>query len=355
MKTLDKYLLLNIVRSSFLALFSLVIIFAFFKFIEEFDEIGNKSYTLNIAIEYILLLIPSIFNSLLVLSLLIGTVFSIGQLNSNKELQIYQTASISQRDLIKKTLKYQFILSIILLIFLEFITPQTLTFANQIKNQSLGKNSYQEAGGSWFKKNNEILFLSKDKNGNYYLKLFNFEGNSLLDFTIGEGAFFSGNEIVAGDSKKIILKNNEDFIAPVESFSNNHINFNLDFDDINSLNKDVKTMSIFELVEPVMSSFQNEKNLNEIILEISSRIIKPFTLIGMILVALPFILSFERNVSIGKRIFLSVMIGIITHLSTKVASVVSLKFDAIILVGPILPTLILILIGAFFVKNKIKV
>jgi len=355
MKILDKYLLFYIVKSSFLALFSLVLIFIFFQFIEELGEIDKRSYTLSKAIEYISFLIPSFFNSLVVLSILIGTVFSIGQLNSNKELQIYHTGSISQKDIIIKTLKYPFLLSTGLIIFLELITPQTLTFASQIKNQSLGKNSFQETNKAWFKKENEILFLNKDINDNYYFKLFNIESINLLDLTIGEEAYFSGNNLVAGDLKKIEFNNNESFFAPIESFPDNDINFNLDFDDVNSLNKDPKTMSFFELLKIAKPSFKNGNNGKEFITEILFRVIRPLTLVGMILVAIPFILNFQKNISIGKRIFLSIVIGIVTHLFTKIASAVSLKFDGIILVGPIIPTLILILTGVLLIKIRFKV
>jgi len=74
----------------------------------------------------------------------------------------------------------------------------------------------------------------------------------------------------------------------------------------------------------------------------------------MILLAIPYILNIERNISIGQRVFLSIVIGTITHLVTKVLSVVSLKFDSMILVGPILPTLILILAGILILKIKTK-
>jgi len=353
MKILDKYILLSIFKSSLSTMVALVIIFSSFQFIEELEEIGKERYTFEVAIEYILLLIPSIFNSLVVLSLLIGTVFSLGQLNSNKELQIFHTASISQRGLIEKTLKFPFLISIILFTFLESITPQTLTFADQIKNQSLGKNSYQDSNRAWFKKDNEILFMAKDKNSNYDIKVFNIEGEKLLSYLESEGGIFFGTDIVAVKSKKVEIKNNDNFITSIESSIDSNVKFNLDFEEIESLKKNVKTMSLLELLKIANLSYQDQNNEKEIILEIISRIIRPFTLIGMILVALPFVLNTQRDVSIGKRVLLTTVIGTITHLLTKISSVVSLKFDPISIIGPILPTLILILLGSIIIKTRL--
>ena len=354
MKILDKYLLKSISKASLITLFSLVFIFAFFQFIEELDEVGKKDYNLNAALQYILLLFPSYFNSLIVLSLMIGVVFSVGQLNSDKELQIFHTASVSQWALIKKTLKYSFFISVVLIIFLELITPQTLTFANQIKDHALGRNSFQNTSDAWFRKDNEILFLRKDKNSNYDFKLFLTKDNHLLSFMDGKGAFFSGNDLITGESGKIEFQNNGNFIAPIGSFSKAEIKFNLNSEEVGSLSKNVKTMSFVDLLKMTSTPYQNQSKENEIILEIISRVIKPLTLLEMILLAIPFILNFQRNISIGKRVFVSIILGSTTHLFTKITSVISLKFDEMVIVGPILPTIILFLIGVLILRNKIN-
>jgi len=354
MKILDKYLLKSIFRTSLLVLFSLVLVFAFFQFIEELNEVHEKNYPLESAIKYILFLFPSYFNSLLVLALMIGTVFSIGQLNSDKELQIFHVASISQRNLIGKIIKYPFLISIVLILLFELIAPNALSFANQIKDQALGRNSIQNTSDYWSKKNNEILLLSKAKDNKYDLRLFNIKNNNLLSYIDSKGAYFSGMNLITGDSKKIQFQNNDNLIIPIESISQDNIDFKLDFEEVKSLSKNLKTISLFKLVKILSLSYQNQTNRNEIILELISRIIKPFTLIGMILITVSYILDFQRNISIGKRVFISIVIGTITHLFTKISSVISLKFDAMIAIGPILPTLILIMIGMLLVKIKIR-
>jgi len=113
-------------------------------------------------------------------------------------------------------------------------------------------------------------------------------------------------------------------------------------------------MSFVDLLKMTSTPYQNQSKENEIILEIISRVIKPLTLLGMILLAIPFILNFQRNISIGKRVFVSIILGSTTHLFTKITSVISLKFDEMVIVGPILPTIILFLIGVLILRNKIN-
>jgi len=109
MKLLERYLFSSIVKSSISVLLGLVVLFSFFQFLEELNDVTKKGYTISIAIKYIALLLPSFFNLLLILGVMIGVVFSLGQLNSNKELQIFQVASISKKDIIFKSIKFTFL------------------------------------------------------------------------------------------------------------------------------------------------------------------------------------------------------------------------------------------------------
>ena len=131
MKLLDRYLFSSIIKSSLSVLLGLVVLFSFFQFLEELNDVGKKGYTISIAINYIALLLPSFSNLLLILGVMIGVVFGLGQLNSNKELQIFQVASISKKDIISKSIKFTFLISVMLIIVLEIISPYTSKLADR--------------------------------------------------------------------------------------------------------------------------------------------------------------------------------------------------------------------------------
>jgi len=111
-------------------------------------------------------------------------------------------------------------------------------------------------------------------------------------------------------------------------------------------------MSLYELYQAIFFSIRNQTNNTQFVVEFLTRIIRPLTLIGMILIALPFVLDIERSISIGKRIALASGIGVITHLMTKATSIMSLKFTSIYLIGPIIPTIFLILLGVIIFKYR---
>jgi len=348
MKILDKYIFDLILRSSAATLIALVFLFGFFQFIEELKELNNEAYGINTALEYILLLVPSYAKELLVLSLMIGTILTIGKLNSNKELQIYLSASLSVNSIVKKTVKYPVYILFFMMIVFELITPTTSSYANQMKSEAKGVSIHTEANKAWLKKDNDIFLINRDQNSKYLINVFTVKDNELASFTNGKSAQFSNSKLVSNDSKKIEIQNgNIRFFSDVETVLNLHK------DETSIISTNVKNMFFFELLDKIVSSYKNEVSAKDFVLEFITRIVKPFTLIGMILLAVPYMLDLNRGISIGNRVFLALVIGTSTHLVTKILSVISLKYESLILIGPFLPSLFLILIGLTIMKIKL--
>jgi len=353
MKILDKYLLILIIRTSLSVLFSLVLIFSFFKFIEELNQVGEAYYTLSTAFQYILLLMPTFLNSLVILSVMIGTVFVIGGLNSNKELQIFYTGSISRRDLIYKSTKYPFLFSVVLIIILELISPLTFKLAENIKNQALGKLSTVNLENIWLKKNNQFIFIHSEKKKKKSINIFEVNENSLANMTVGRDAIYFNDSIKTKETSNLEISKKDKLYSFKLNTSAPPVEILLEKDQANILKRNPISMSINELISVIVFSINNDTNSNQLILELISRAIKPFTLIGMIFLSLPFILNIERNVTLSNRLFLAVSIGTLTHLFTKVLSIVSVKYESMLFIGPILPTIILMLLGILLIRVKL--
>jgi len=353
-KILEKYLFLMIFKSSISVLFSLLLIFSFFQFLREIDEIGNANYGLYESAKYILLLMPSYMNALLVLAIMIGTIFSLGKLNENKEIQIFLTASVSLKMIIKNGIKYSVIISIFFIVLLESISPQAAIFANQVKAESLGKSTYYESNQAWLKKDDKILFLVPNKKNKFVAKIFITDGSNLSGYISSNKAYFSNSSLILDESEVIEFANKEGFKSPTKKFSKNFSEYNLDVEEIETLSKKVNTMSFFEILDRITFSYKNQTQYQDLMIELISRVIKPFTLIGMILLATPFVLNLQRNISAGNRVFIAVAIGTITHLITKIFSVFTLKFDSISFIGPMLPAIIIISLGLVVMNRKLK-
>jgi len=356
MKILDKYLLKKIIKSSVFSLITLVIIFAFFQFLDELEDVGKFSYDIGNAALHVFLLLPSFVNSLFILGIMIGTVLAVGDLNSNKELQIFQAASISSREIVLKILKIGLLLSVFFLFFTELIYPPGIVAAQKIKNESLHKEVVKDSKIFWIKKGGDFIFLKKNSNDEKFKSVSIFKTNN----EYLENVQTSDNIIVAEDSlqinnhNKFEINSSKNFSSINLTRANSEtIKIPLKEDQIEIFKLDVRALSINNLIEGIIYALEADLNFSEFLIELSSRLIKPFILLGMVLVATPFILDFTRSTSIGKRIFLSLFIAVSTHLIIKISSVVSLKFQMFTYIGPVLSPIILVFVGIILIKKRL--
>jgi len=355
MTIIDRYIVRSIAISSTLALLGLVTLMAFINFLNELNELGNGAYSFEIILQHILLLTPSFFNSLLILAIMMGVIFAVGEFNSNREIQIFQTASISLSHLVNKCLVISFLLSIFLISFFEIISPDTFKLAHQIKNQALGKPIVKFNETLWFKDGNKIFNISNISPNGSSLRVFTVDDKGrLVSFSFGKQGNFLDNKFIEPASKTINFSINNQDINSFPTINYQEVKIPLEEELVNIMKLDIKESSLKNLFKSGYYSYTNGLHYREYAHEIIIRLIRPFTLIGMILASIPIILRFGRSISVSNRIFISLMIGLITNLLSRILSVISLKFDSLEFVGPMIPTLLLISFGYVTTRNFLK-
>src|SRR5262249_32752077 len=82
-KTLRRYLRLEIIQATGFVLFALLSIFSFFEIINQLDDLGRAGYQLRDVFIYVLLGLPTRTYELMPLAALIGTIYALSKLASN--------------------------------------------------------------------------------------------------------------------------------------------------------------------------------------------------------------------------------------------------------------------------------
>jgi len=351
MKLLDRYLFFSIIKSTIISLFVLGLLFGFFKFLEELNDIGTKNYDFSAALSYLFFIFPSILNSLVVLSVLIAVVMTLGKLNSNRELQIFHTAAISRKYIIIHVIQFSFWTSLALIIIFELVSPQMWRFGNQIKNQALGNYLSENKDYFWIKNENNFINIKKIDNDYASLKIFELDENlNLKKISEDLEAKFEVEGIISKSRNAINIKQNKNFLSIQSSRSEDKYSLEFDNQLIEKMSKDARELSLYEISYLLIFSFNNKINSHELLNEFITRLIRPINLIGMILIAFPFLIDFQREVSVAQRVFIASAIGILAHLISKILFAVSIKFQFVGIFGAILPSLFLIILGSLIFK-----
>ena len=82
--------------------------------------------------------------------------------------------------------------------------------------------------------------------------------------------------------------------------------------------------------------------------------VKPFTLIAMILVSMLFIFGSNRDITLGRKIFVGVSIGLSFELISRLGGALSLSFEISPFLSSFAPSLLVIVISIFILNSKSK-
>jgi len=353
MSKIDKYLFTGILSLSLGSGILLAFIFAFFKFLDELKEVGNANYNSLEALQHVAFLLPTIFSSLISISILIGVVVFIGGMNSNRELIVPQSAGLGLKKIILKALKFSIFLSVICIVIIELISPASYQIANNIKNQALGKNLSNDDNLTWLKDSNTFILLGPKFGEDSFEHMMVFDVDDdikLKNFISAENSKLIDQSLVSTHARDVKINHINRFANT--SVKIRDITIPIKKNQVTSLNVDEKSMYIHEIIEMVYVSISSQINEKKYLFELISRVVKPLNLTGMLILVLPIIVNFSRVSTLGKKIFIAVSIGIFANLLDRFAFMLSMTFETLTYIAQFLPSLLMILLGLIIHKKK---
>jgi len=348
MKVIDRYLLKETLKTYLFSLFIIVIIFFILHFLE---EIG-RDYDIKAKFLYLAFSIPQAVYNFYLIGLLISIVIVISSFNEKKELHIFLTSGLSVANLVKKISIIGFLISIFSTLLGEIITPyftaislETKAVANNQIFIKSNKDIWTRSGSKFLNigenldqriKNLYILDFDKDKN----LQKLIFSNQALLK----DGSLHLNNP----EGMEIDYSGKK--FPRVVTFNNHNKTEYVSVGQTISHKKDYRVMNILELFETITYLNSNKINANEIVEELLFRILKPIYLIGLILIAIPFVLSLDRKTSLGNTVFVGISISIVFYMLIRIFGVMSTGFGLSSYFLSISPSLIVIIFGIIFFK-----
>jgi lipopolysaccharide export system permease protein len=125
-----------------------------------------------------------------------------------------------------------------------------------------------------------------------------------------------------------------------------------DQDLIDSLKKEPEELTTWNIYKQI--KFLSDNKLRSVIFEVElyKRLIKPITLVTMILLAMLFIFGSTRDVTLGRKIFFGVSVGLSFELLSRIGGAISLSFDFNPVMSAVLPTIVVMVIAITLLIQK---
>jgi len=357
MKIRDRYIAKTLLSFTIIVLVVWTSIYSFFNFLAELNSVGKDGYTILSAFTYIILQLPEVAYKQASPIILLGCILGMGHLATTGQLLILRVSGASILKITLLTLKNSLIFVLFFIAIGEFFAPISSSFAESNKSSAMGKSSVSiNQNGFWIRDGDNFINVKRNIDGKLFSGITVIEVNSSnkIERVIrSKNAIFDGNSLEMSSSDIFSIDDSSffDSISLKERNSYNKI-VSFDQDLIDSLEKEPEDLSTWTLIKQIRFLSDNKLRSGVFEVELYTRLIQPVTLVAMILLAMLFIFGSTRDVTLGRKIFFGVALGLSFEMMSRVASAMALSFDFSPFLSSILPSIVVMFISITFLLKK---
>ena len=330
----------------------LISLFAFFDFIQEIGDLGKGSYGIIQAISFVILSIPGHIYEVVPLAVLIGAMYTIGQLSYNSELNVLRASGYSIKKIAGSLMYVGILFSFFTVLIGDFIAPHSEKSAQQIKIISTNSSVSQEfSSGFWIKDGDNFVNIENvlPDSSLEQIHIYEFDENfNLRTIVDAKNGSFKNGEWKLKDIKQTILDKDSVKTKTIESGSWKSL---MRPEMMNALIISPQKMSSINLLKFINYLKKNNQKSTKFEVALWEKLIHPLMPLVMIIFAIPFGFLQERSGGKFFKMFVGIIIGIVYQILNTMIRHLSLLNDWQPFISSLIPTLIFLSIGIFLINK----
>ena len=357
MKIRDRYIAKTLLLHSLVVMLVWLSIYSFFNFLSELNSVGTLNYTILEAIKFIVLRIPEVAYDQASAVILLGCLLGMGHLASTEQLLIFRVSGLSVLRTVWITVKNALFIIFLLMFIGEVFAPVLTKYAENERESALGQVSLSNnQDGFWIRDGDNFINVENNVDGRLFSGISIFEvnkSNKIESIINSESANFDGQSLSLNETDIFSITTNNSF-EKIGLKERNTYNKSVAFDQdlIASLEKEPKDLSTYTIIKQIKFLTDNKLRAGVFEVELYSRLVKPLSLIAMILLAMLFIFGSNRDATLGRKIFFGVAIGLSFELISRIGGAMALSFDFSPLLSSFAPSLLVIIFAISILINK---
>jgi len=357
MKINDQYLLKTLTSYTLTVLFVWLCIYSFFNFLEEINSVGKADYTSIKAMKYIALKMPDVIHNHATSIILVGFVLGMGHLSTTNQLVVLRISGISIFKITFFSIKVSLLFIFFTIIIGEIVAPWSNQYAEKQRSSALGISSISlNQDGFWIKDGKKFINVKQNLDGKLFLgvNIFEVGSSNLLNKIIkAENAEFDVNNLQLKnvDVYKIDNLKNIDNIE-TENIQKMSKSVSFDKELIEDLKKSPEDLTTWKVIKQIEYLSDNNLRSDFFEIELYKRLIKPFTLITMIMIGMLFVFGSNRSATLGRKIFFGVAIALAFEMFGRLSNAFAIGFNVNPIMISILPTFFVMLVSFGILARK---
>lgn len=320
MKTIRRYVAVQIFWSTALVFTGLLLLFAFFDLIQELGDLGRGSYRLPLAALYVCLSLPGRAYEILPVAALIGTLFALAQMVAHSEYTVMRVSGVSIKSMAIALVQIGVALSVLTFLIGEFVSPASEQAAQKLRLKATSSNVVAQSfrSGLWIKDDTNFVNVQRimPETVIHEVNIYEFDADYRLRAIsrAKSGEYQRENLWRLKDVVQTRFEENRTTVSRIpEAYWRSVLNPSI----LNVLMVVPEQMSLLELVSYIEHLNENRQETSRYEIVLWQKIIYPFAVLVMMVLALPFAYFQAREGGVGAKIFTGIMLGLGFHLSNR--------------------------------------
>jgi lipopolysaccharide export system permease protein len=352
MKIIDRYIGRAVGFSTLLVMSVLLILFAFFAFMDETRQIGKGNYGTWQAFQYVLLTVPRLAYQLFPICALLGTTIGLGVLASNSELVAIRAAGVSLARIIYSVMKIGLLFVVLTIVIGEGIAPVAERYAQTLRSVAISdKLTLRGQEGLWARDGSSFVNVREILPGKRLGQIFIFErdaSHQLRHMVRAEAAVFrKGGWVLQG------VVSSSFGVEQVTSSKVDEMAWqtNLSPDLLSVVTVKPNTLSILGLYQYV--NYLNDNGLDADVYEqaLWGKIVAPLVTAVMVFISIPFVFGPLRSVGVGHRILVGTLTGVGFFIVNQMFTYMGLVFSLNPIFSAMFPAMLAFLAGYIMLRR----
>lgn len=316
MRLLTRYLRREIYASILLVFAALIMLFALLDLINELNSMGKGDYSLGYVLLFVTLTVPGHVYELFPVAVLIGTIFAMVQMAANSELTVYRSSGVSLKQMVGALLRIGMPLVILCFLSGEFVAPPSERLAQQLRLKAQGAqvNLKEFRSGVWAKDERSFINVKSVLPDTSLLdvSIYEFdESYHLRNITTAEHASYLEGQRWQLDGVRQTRFDKEG--ATTDNRPSAEWRTSLNPDILSVLLVVPEQMSAWNLYQYTEHLRDNHQKTVRYEIAMWNKLVYPFAVLVMMMLALPFSAYQRREGGISGKIFVGIVLGLAFH------------------------------------------
>ena len=318
MNQIDRYVIRHVLALTGIVALGLVTIYTLVVFVSDVSETGKGTYGVRQALGYSLLMAPSSLYILMPIIALLGTLMGIGVLARNAELTAMRASGVSMARIGGATLIAGAMLGALGFLLGDWLGPLSERAANNLRDNARGENSSFERA-LWLRDADNILrirrLVAEDHARDVTVYRIAPDGRLMQVSNVDEAHYVEGHWRLSG-IKRTEFTNERAQVSNVDETS---LDGGITPNVLRLFILEADSLSVRGLSRLVAYMDENALDSTKFRIWLWRKLIEPFTVMTMMLFAVPFVAGTLRDAGAGQRLLAGVLVGIVFYVLNKVS------------------------------------